>query len=154
MKVISYPRATSEDLIDHCKPIARRAPDVIILHVGMNDLDKRDEDSIVENIKKIKNEIVHISPKTKVLTSLIIIRYDDDDLNDKGVLVHDKLMRKLPKSDIIDNSKLDRHCVGLKGPRLNRLGHKHLALNFKQVLNDSLSKQISGPEHPSKSKKE
>ena len=128
-------RATSEDLIDYCKPIARRAPDVIILHVGTNELDKRDEDSIVENIKKIKNEIVSVSPKTKVLVSLIIGRYDDGNLNDKGVLVNDKLMRELPRSDIIDNSNLDRQCVGLKGLHLNRLGNKHLALNFKQVLN-------------------
>ena len=61
--------------------------------------------------------------------------YDDDHLNDKGVLVNDKLMRELPKSDIIDNSYLDRQCVGLKGLHLNRLGNKHLALNFKQILN-------------------
>ena len=135
VKIRSHPGATSEDLIDYCKPIARRAPDVIILHVGTNDLDKRDEDSIVENIKKIKNEIVSVSPKTKVLVSLIIGRYDDGSLNDKGVLVNDKLMRELPRSDIIDNSNLDRQCVGLKGLHLNRLGNKHLALNFKQVLN-------------------
>ena len=135
MKIRSHPGATSEDLIDYCKPIARRAPDVIILHVGTNDLDKRDEDSIVENIKKIKNEIVSVSPKAKVLVSLVIGRYDDGNLNDKGVLVNDKLMRELPRSDIIDNSNLDRQFVGLKGLHLNRLGNKHLALNFQQVLN-------------------
>ena len=65
VKIRSHPGATSEGLIDYCKPIARRAPDVIILHVGTNDLDKTDEDSIVENIKKIKNEIVSVSPKKK-----------------------------------------------------------------------------------------
>ena len=135
VKIRSHPRATSEDIINYCKPIARRALDVIILHVGTNDLDKRDEDSMVENIKKIKNEIVSVSPKTKVLVSLIISRYDDGNLNDKGVLVNDKLMWELPRSDIIDNSNLDRQCVGLKGLHLNRLGNKHLALNFKQVLN-------------------
>ena len=132
VKISSHPGATSEDLMDYCKPIARRAPDVIILHVGTNHLDKRDEDSIIENIKK---EIVSISPKTKVLVSLIISRYDDDNFNDKGVLVNDKLMWELPRSDIIDNSNLDRQCVGLKGLHLNRLGNKHLALNFKQVMN-------------------
>ena len=134
VKIRSHPGATSEDLIDSCKPIARRAPDVIILHVGTNDLDKRDENSIVENIKKIKNEIVSTSPNTKVLVSLIISRYDDDNLNDKGVLVNDKLMQELPRSEI-NNSNLDRQCVGLKGLHLNRLGNKQLALNFKQVLN-------------------
>ena len=135
VKIGSRPGAVGEDLVDCCGPVAGGAPDVIILHVGTNDLDKRDEDSIVENIKKIKNEIVSVSPKTKVLVSLIIGRYDDGNLNDKGVLVNDKLMRELPRSDIIDNNNLDRQCVGLKGLHLNRLGNKHLALNFKQVLN-------------------
>ena len=103
--------------------------------MGTNDLDKRDEYNIVENIKKIKNEIVHISPKTKILISLISSRYDDNNLNEKGVPVNDKLMQELPKSDIIDNSNLDRQCLGVKGLHLNILGNKHLALNFKQVLN-------------------
>ena len=84
--------------------------------MGTNDFDKRDEDNIVKNIKKIENEIVRISPKTKVLISLIISRYDDNNLNDKGAPVNDKLMRELPKSDIIDNSNLDRQMCGLKRP--------------------------------------
>ena len=87
--------------------------------MGTNDLDKRDEDNIVENNKKINNEIVRISRKTKVLTSLIINHYDDNNLNDKGALVNDKLMRELPKSDIIDNSNLDRQCACLKGLHLH-----------------------------------
>ena len=135
VKVRSHLGATSEDLIDHCKPIARRDPDLIILDMGTNDLDKRDEDSIVEDIKKIRNEMVCISHKTKVLIFLFISRYDDHNLNDKCVLLNDKLMQELPKSDIIDNSNLDRQCVGLKGLHLNRLGNKHPALNFKQILN-------------------
>ena len=131
VKIRSHPGATSEDLIDYCKPIARRAPDVIILHLGTNDLDKRQH-----RRKHQENQELNCSicPKTKVLVSLIIGRYDDGNLNDKGVLVNDKLMRELPRSDIIDNSNLDRQRVGLKGLHLNRLGNKNLALNFKQVL--------------------
>ena len=135
-KVRSHPGATSEDLVDHFTPIAKRAPDVIILHVGMKDFNKRDEDNIIKNIKKIKNGIVRISPKTNVLIFLIISGYDDDNLNDKGVLVNCKFRRELPKSDIIDNSNPDRHCVGLKGLLLNTLGNKHLALNFKVDCED------------------
>ena len=38
VKVRSHPGATSEDLVDHIKPVARRKPDMVILHVGTNDI--------------------------------------------------------------------------------------------------------------------
>ena len=72
VKVRSYPGATSEDLIDFCKPIARRQPDVIIIHVGTNDLRMKDEKEIAKNIVIIKNTISQVSPDTKALISLII----------------------------------------------------------------------------------
>ena len=118
VQVRSYAGARSEDLIDHCKPVARRGSDVISLHARTNDLNERDKNCIIENIKKINNETVHISPKTKVLISLIITRFDGDYINDKGVLVNDKLMQEFPKNNIIDNSNFDRQCFGIKGLHL------------------------------------
>ena len=50
VKVRSYPRATSDDLIDFCKPIAHRHPDVIIVHVDTNDLRHREEKEVVQNL--------------------------------------------------------------------------------------------------------
>ena len=38
MNVRPHPGATSEDLIDHIKPVARRKPDIVVLHIGTNDL--------------------------------------------------------------------------------------------------------------------
>ena len=38
VRVRSFPGAATEDILDHCKPIARKKPDIIILHVGTNDL--------------------------------------------------------------------------------------------------------------------
>ena len=67
IKVRPYPRATTEDILDFCKPIARRKPDVIIVHAGTNDLNKKDEKVIVDNILKIREMISEISPTTKTL---------------------------------------------------------------------------------------
>ena len=38
VRVRSFPGATTEDILDHCKPIARKKPDIIILHLGTNNL--------------------------------------------------------------------------------------------------------------------
>ena len=57
VKIRSYHGATLEDLTDFCKPIARRQPDVIIIHVGTKDLRMKDEKEIVKNILAIKNTI-------------------------------------------------------------------------------------------------
>ena len=44
-------------ILDFCKPIARRQPDVIIIHVGTKDLRIKDEKEIAKNIATIKNTI-------------------------------------------------------------------------------------------------
>ena len=129
VKVRSYPGATSEDLIYFRKPIARRQPDVIIIHVGTNNLRIKDEKEIAKNIATIKNAISQISPDTKTLISVIIQRLDkiNESLNDKVFIVNHELMQLLPKHDLIDNNNISRDCIGNKGLHLNRLGRRHLA---------------------------
>ena len=56
VRVRSFPGVTTEDILDHCKPIARKKPD-IILHVGTNNLKTNEESSIVKNIVEIKETI-------------------------------------------------------------------------------------------------
>ena len=70
------------------------------------------------------------------MISFIISRYDSELLNDKAIIVNERLTQRFPKTEIIYNSNLDRECVGLKGLHLNRVGNRHLAMNFKQVLNN------------------
>ena len=108
VKVRSYPGATSDDLIDFCKPIACRHPDVTIVHVGTNDLRHREEKEIAQNIMKIKETIKEISLNTKTLISLIIQRIDNKSLKDKACIVNHELIQLISKHDLIDNSNLDR----------------------------------------------
>ena len=113
----------------------RRHPDVIIVQVGINDLRHREEKEIAQNIMKINETIKEISPNTKTLISLIIQRFDNKSLNDKACIVNHELMQLISKHDLIDNSNLDRDCIGHKGLHLNQTGTRHLARNFKQALN-------------------
>ena len=46
----AFSGAATDDIKDYCKPIAKRRPDICIVHTGTNDLKDSDELSIVENI--------------------------------------------------------------------------------------------------------
>ena len=38
VKVRPHPGVTTRDIADHVKPVARRKPDMVIIHCGTNDL--------------------------------------------------------------------------------------------------------------------
>ena len=46
---MKHPGCSTEDMIDYIKPIARKKPDTILLHVGKNDLTKG-----INTMKKIR----------------------------------------------------------------------------------------------------
>ena len=131
VKVRSFPGATIVDLLDFCKPSARKKRDVVIVHVGTNDLGTLDENAIARNILEITQTIKKISPETKVIVSQLIDRYDKEEFKDMVVFVNEKLRQMFTPVELIDNSNLDRSCIGRRGLHLNKTGNAHLALNFK-----------------------
>ena len=58
MKVRSFPGATTIDMTDFVKPIIRKKPESVILHVGTNDLKSNSEAQIVDNIIDLANNIM------------------------------------------------------------------------------------------------
>ena len=40
ISIMKYSGCSSEDILDYVKPIARKKPDTLIIHVGTNDLTK------------------------------------------------------------------------------------------------------------------
>lgn len=54
VKVRNHPRATTEDIIDHIKPILRKKPDLLIVHSGTNDLTNENVNTTecLENINR------------------------------------------------------------------------------------------------------
>ena len=76
----SFTGATIDDMVDFAKPIIKRKPKKIILHVGTNNLR-------VDQRKKIKNKVVGLvdsikeeHPPMDVAISSIIFRSDDQSL--------------------------------------------------------------------------
>ena len=68
--------ATIEDMKHHIRPCLARKPREIILHVGTNDLAKKNPQEIVNGIADIVN-IIHVeSPATKPVLSEIMMRTD------------------------------------------------------------------------------
>ena len=40
VNVMKHPGSTTDDMVDYVRPVTRKKPDVIIMHVGTNDLTK------------------------------------------------------------------------------------------------------------------
>ena len=40
VSVMKHPGSTTDDMVDYVRPVTRKKPDVIIMHVGTNDLTK------------------------------------------------------------------------------------------------------------------
>ena len=60
---------------DYLKPLLRKAPDEVILHVGTNNVkDSKSSQKIAESISKLGGQVKEKSPYTKVAISNVIIR--------------------------------------------------------------------------------
>ena len=63
IKVRSFPRATINDMYDYIKPLLKKVPDNVILHVGTNDAPNSTSRTISNNMLSLKSSIVCISRK-------------------------------------------------------------------------------------------
>ena len=96
VKVITHPGSTTKDMLDYIKQIARKKPDILIIHTGTNDLSNG-----VNTMKKVRKLVkvvceIDESEKIKIGFSSVIYRKDKD-LEDE------------PKEV---NVKLKQYCVG------------------------------------------
>ena len=78
MKVRPHPGATSEDLIDHIKPVARRKPDTVVLHIGTNDL--TNDINTQEKLQEVVDILQRESNETKIALSSLVTRSDKSNL--------------------------------------------------------------------------
>ena len=108
VNAFSFSGATIDDMVDFAKPVIKRKPKKIILHVGTNNL-KMDQP------KKIKNKVAGLVDSIEaehlsidVAVSSIIFRSDDQSLNSKIDEVNRRLSSFCQSKNwvFIDNSKL------------------------------------------------
>ena len=79
--VKSFPGASCEDMEDYLKPVVRKEPEHIIIHVGTNDLRSTGAKRTAESIINLGLQIKEDSPNTSVTASALLTRADDEDRN-------------------------------------------------------------------------
>ena len=91
VKVGSFPGATINDMYDYIRPLLKKAPDNVILHVGTNDTPNNTSRAILDNLLSLKSFIEKTLPQSKVCISNIVQRTD----NGKATLTVNKVNEHL-----------------------------------------------------------
>ena len=140
VSVKSFSGSTAEDMKDYLKPLIRKKPDTIILHVGTNDIkdDKKTAEVAAAGILNLGTQIKDNSPHTKVCISGITIRKDKAAIHNKIKNVNNILTRVCDKNKwtYIDNSNVDYTCLNRRGLHLNKKGSATLSKNYSNYLNN------------------
>ena len=134
VQVSSFPGATSDDLRHHVKPTINREVDVIILHIGSNDLTKGGD--TITNIQHVIDNVKKKSSFTKIAISSLLIRKDKHNMENLVNELNIKLKSLSEENliDYIDNSNIDDSCLGVKKVHPNKKGKAYLANNFKRYI--------------------
>ena len=77
IKVRSFPGTTILDMKDHIKPLMRKKPAKIILHVSTNDAGDLNADEILADLLDLKKDIETQLQTCQVITSLPTLRLDN-----------------------------------------------------------------------------
>ena len=72
-----FPGSTVGDMSDYIKPVLRRKPDSIILHVGTNDTTTKKATDVMSDINKLCQEIKKAAPDVEIILSELINREDN-----------------------------------------------------------------------------
>ena len=131
-KVRVFIGACVDDMYDFLTPLLKKKPTNIILHIGSNDSPYKDSERIVEEIVKLRENILSILPTVKIYISCPTIRFDNSKAD--SVLREVEEMLKCLFKDVILNDNVNRDCVGKKGLHLNPKGSGRLATNFISLM--------------------
>ena len=137
VKVSSFPGCTTEDMHDFIKPLLRKNPDDIILHVGTNSLRSCDTPrACADEIIDLATIVSRESP-AKIALSSLVCRSDDEDLAYKIAEVNTTLKDCCTRKSwgFIDHSNISpSNHLNRSGLHLNKSGTSRLARNFINYL--------------------
>ena len=137
VKVSSFPGCTTLDMKDHIKPLLRRNPDEIIIHVGTNNL--RSCDTPRTCAEEIIDLATMASSKSsaEIALSSLVRRSDDEALACKISGVNKILEESCRQNSwgFVDHSNiLGNYHLNRSGLHLNKSGTSRLARNFTNYL--------------------
>ena len=120
ISIMKQPGCSSEDMVDYVKPVARKKPDALIIHVGTNDLTRG-----VSAIKKVRKCVEIIRELGN--TEKIQIRFSS--------IIQKKFC--LGKGFIfVDNDKIDEPCLNNGKLHLNKKGTQRLTKHILSSLDN------------------
>ena len=131
-----FPGATATDMNDYIKPLVRKTPHKVILHVGTNDLKALSPTAVADSIINLVNQIKKDSPCTSVGVSALLVRADNRILNTKVVKVNDILKSYCIGNEIpfMGNANINISHLNSKGLHLNKLGNMTLQRNMREFV--------------------
>ena len=96
VNIMKHPGSTTDDMVDYVRPLTRKNPHVIIMHVGTNDLTKGV--NTMSKVRKIVSAIQEVDSTRNIQLgfSSIVQRVDKD---------YSKEMKDI-------NTRLKSHCLG------------------------------------------
>ena len=120
--------ATIEDMYDYLKPILKKCPDHIVLHVGVNNAAREPAETVFDKFLSLKSFLEKTLPNCKISISNLIKRTG----NNEAAKTVDKVNEVLftLQLDIIDNNNITKSELTCKGLQLNDIGYGNLAVNF------------------------
>ena len=135
VKVRPHPGATTRDIIDHVKPVARKRPDMLLIHCRTNDITNNIDTS--KHLKEIVSTVREITPQTKIVLSAATIRRDRHGMEKKTQELNCKIkaISVEDRLEFLNNDNIDDPCLGIKGLHLNVRGKAVFAKNILSVIN-------------------
>ena len=134
VNIKTFPGATIEDMHHYIQPTMKKQPKLVVIHVGTNDIQRKEPEEIVAEMESLCKGIVAQS-LTKIAISEIIKRQDTA-INTK-IERTNALLAKLCskfKWQYIQHTNIDSTKLNASGLHLNALGTAMLAKNFVEFF--------------------
>ena len=128
MKVRQFPGATITDMYDHLKPILKRHPEFLILHIGTNDTSKYTPNEIVDRVLALKRFVVSQNKECKVIVSTLTMRVDNSK-NGNAVQKVNEILKEL-NIPLEKNFNIVKKHLRSRGLHLNEHGTSRLEMNY------------------------
>lgn len=139
VQVSTFPGCTTLDMDDYIKPVLRKKPDKLILHVGTNSLKGRENSThCAEEIVSLGEKIKRSIPETELIVSGLVTRLDDDMLtrkvNEVNAALKESCVQKHWK--FIDHTNITINQLNQSRIHLNKTGSSMMARNFTNYIYD------------------
>ena len=130
IKTVKHPSWTSNDLKHEVMKTIENKPNLIIFHVGTNDITNNVD--TIANYQVVINKIIKKSPQSNMAISSVIKRLDRKNIDKKVITLNERLKKLCEENhiDYINNDNVDESCLGERKLHLGTKGNAYLASNF------------------------